>query len=157
MWTYNYTQYSDELYHYGVKGMRWGHRKSEYSSSYNDLRTARLNKRRANRRYNRAFAKDKVKVKNTDTLSKDSLNRDYDKAQKVVIAENIARAMATDKGYVTSAALNGGLTTTAMIYGSRTKSKVNSLHNSGLTNAEIAKRLNIPASSVSKILNKKKK
>lgn len=102
-------------------------------------------------------AKDKVKVKNTDTLSKDSLNRDYDKAQKVVVAENIARAMATDKAYVTSAALNGGLTTTAMIYGSRTKSKVNSLHNSGLTNAEIAKRLNIPASSVSKILNKKKK
>ena len=29
MWQYNYTNYnSDELYHYGVQGMRWGHRNS---------------------------------------------------------------------------------------------------------------------------------
>lgn len=24
MWTYNYARSPDELYHYGVKGMRWG-------------------------------------------------------------------------------------------------------------------------------------
>ena len=29
MWQYNYTNYNyDELYHYGVKGMRWGHSNS---------------------------------------------------------------------------------------------------------------------------------
>lgn len=43
MWTYNY---NDELYHYGVQGMKWGHRKKYLTadgSELNDLGKARKN------------------------------------------------------------------------------------------------------------------
>ena len=33
MWTYNYSQYSYELYQHGVKGMKWGRRKRDYHST----------------------------------------------------------------------------------------------------------------------------
>lgn len=42
---------SDELYHYGVPGMRWGHRKSP------DVATARSQYRSAYKDYNRSFNK----------------------------------------------------------------------------------------------------
>lgn len=42
MWRYNYT---DELCHYGIPGMRWGHRKS-VKSAYKDYKNAKKEVRR---------------------------------------------------------------------------------------------------------------
>ena len=45
MWQYNYTPSSDDIMHYGVIGMKWGHRKKYYTSNgtLNSLGKARKN------------------------------------------------------------------------------------------------------------------
>ena len=50
--------YSDELYHFGVLGMKWGHRKSrpfESSSGSSDMSHREL--RKAQKKYDRAYRK----------------------------------------------------------------------------------------------------
>jgi hypothetical protein len=61
-----YVNNSDELYHYGVKGMRWGHRKASYQNTAtrpgnSALRQryldAEANKKAANKAFNKAYNK----------------------------------------------------------------------------------------------------
>lgn len=69
MWEYNYSN-PDVLCHYGVKGMKWGRRKANYTSITTDgskrraydnaqkrLETARANKKVAQKVYNKSFNK----------------------------------------------------------------------------------------------------
>ena len=52
MWTYNQTQPSDELIHYGIPGMKWGHRKTYHSTG---IRSAVA--RRSNKKVDKSFKK----------------------------------------------------------------------------------------------------
>lgn len=52
MWEYNYT---DELYHHGVKGMKWGVRKSERKT--NELDSKRKAYKQAKKEYKKSFNK----------------------------------------------------------------------------------------------------
>lgn len=51
--------YNNELYHYGVKGMKWGHRKKYYNSdgTLNKLGQARQNYKTAKKEYSKSFDK----------------------------------------------------------------------------------------------------
>ena len=53
MWTYNYTPSSDDIMHYGVLGMRWGHRKASYHSTG----IASAMARRSNKKVDDSFKK----------------------------------------------------------------------------------------------------
>lgn len=52
---------SDELYHYGVKGMRWGHRKAQPQSNTSAIRgkydSAKADYKQAKKDYNKAYNK----------------------------------------------------------------------------------------------------
>ena len=98
MWQYNY---SDELYHYGVKGMRWGHRKASrvstdgsakraYDMAKEKLRDAKARKQIANKQYDAAFYEGR-KLKNMFGEGNRKTTNDLIKT-----AENAGRA---DKAY----------------------------------------------------------
>ena len=54
MWSYNYTQQSDELYHYGIPGMKWGHRKTQVSSAKTAYRSAKKDYKQSVKDYRRS-------------------------------------------------------------------------------------------------------
>ena len=86
---------SSDLYldHYGVKGMRWGHRKRKVSSS---SRTGRNIRSRSNQRKSRREMK-----RNRRTLSESDLNKNLDRLRKEKqLKELIDEDVNTGKKYV---------------------------------------------------------
>lgn len=63
MWEYNYT---NELYHYGILGMKWGVRRSRASSSFSSRKRA---KRTIDPSYKKAHTKKKLKYMSDNELS----------------------------------------------------------------------------------------
>ena len=70
MWEYNYTIQNDELMHYGIPGMRWGHRKARpikggqsSSAAYLRMQKAKSNKKIASRSFNSAYRHDRSLIR----------------------------------------------------------------------------------------------
>ena len=63
MWQYNYSQPSDELMHYGKKGMKWGHRTGTKPAIVSNVIRGRLIGKYGNSKYNQARAQKKGRVK----------------------------------------------------------------------------------------------
>lgn len=90
--------YSDELYHYGVPGMRWGHRKREAKTEYRRRLGASLDKydktiERIEKPYKRGQTLSKKdqererKALNTQVREADKAKADYKKAKADIKAE----------------------------------------------------------------------
>lgn len=58
MWKYNYTP--DELYHWGVPGMKWGKRKAKVSFNDSNYRQSKIDK--ATAKIDRKIAKKQAKI-----------------------------------------------------------------------------------------------
>lgn len=86
MWTY---QHTDELYHYGVLGMRWGVKKNDKSAHRStSLKAAAA--RRANKKVDKGFDKWKESTKNRDDA--------IELGKKVTAAKMAYENDKTDKG-----------------------------------------------------------
>lgn len=109
MWSYNY---STELYHHGIKGMKWGVRR--YQNADGSLTDA--GKRRARRKESRAINKQrKQDLKYINTLSDSELNAKINRLEREKRYTSLSTKKRNNSSSATSKAIKTavGITTTA--------------------------------------------
>lgn len=128
MWEYNYN-YSDELYHYGVKGMKWGHRRAQrytnqaqlYRSSAKemDVKAQKAFTKRGAAKYTARADAMRNAAKIYDQKSKGTYSK---KAEKLKAKAGIDRESAKEWSTMAERAKNKGKLTRATKYEQYAKS-----------------------------------